>query len=329
MKIITFLAGTTSVLAASRTSPPSGCLHVAKSGGQYTSVQAAINTLSTSSTADQCVFINQGTYTEQVYVTSRASRLTIYGYSTDTSSYAGNKATVTFNKDAKAAGNNDKSGTLRVAAANVKVYNLNVVNSFGKGSQAIALSAQASSAYYGCSFYGFQDTLLSNKGSQYYRNCMITGATDFIFGQNAVSWFDQCDIRVRNGGYYITANGRDSASNPSYYVFNRCDIRPGSGESVGAGSYYLGRPWRTYSRVVFQSTAMSNVINGAGWHDWNGDQDLGNIYYGEYSNTGAGASGSRVGWSKKLSSAVSISTVLGGDYASQPWYDGGYPGAGR
>lgn len=33
---------------------------------------------------------------------------------------------------------------------------------------------------------------------------MITGATDFIFGQNAVSWFEQCDIRVRNGGYYIT-----------------------------------------------------------------------------------------------------------------------------
>ena len=129
MKIITLLAGTTGVLAATRTSPPSGCLHVAKSGGQYTSVQAAINTLSTSSTADQCVFINQGTYTEQVYVTSRAARLTIYGYSTDTSSYAGNKATVTFNKDAKAAGNNDKSGTLRVAAANVKVYNLNVVNS--------------------------------------------------------------------------------------------------------------------------------------------------------------------------------------------------------
>lgn len=129
MKIISLLARTAGVLAASRTSPPSGCLHVAKSGGQYTSVQAAINTLSTSSTADQCVFVNQGTYTEQVYVASRAARLTIYGYTADTSSYAGNKATITFNKDAKAAGNNDKSGTLRVAAANVKVYNLNVINS--------------------------------------------------------------------------------------------------------------------------------------------------------------------------------------------------------
>lgn len=74
----------------------------------------------------------------------------------------------------------------------------------GKGSQAIALSAQASSAYYGCQLYGFQDTLLANEGQEYYNRCLITGATDFIFGQRAQAWFENCDIRVRNGGYYIT-----------------------------------------------------------------------------------------------------------------------------
>lgn len=75
----------------------------------------------------------------------------------------------------------------------------------GEGSQAIALSAQASSGYYGCSFYGFQDTVLANKGTQYYRNCDIKGAIDFIFGSgDAVAWFEKCDIRVRKGGRYIT-----------------------------------------------------------------------------------------------------------------------------
>jgi pectinesterase len=74
----------------------------------------------------------------------------------------------------------------------------------GKGSQAIALSAQADSGYYGCQLYGFQDTLLANQGKQYYHRCLITGATDFIFGQRAQAWFENCDIRVRNGGYYIT-----------------------------------------------------------------------------------------------------------------------------
>lgn len=64
--ILNLLLGVTGVLAASRTSPPSGCVHVAKSGGQYTTVQAAVNSLSTSSKTAQCIFIDQGTYTEQV-----------------------------------------------------------------------------------------------------------------------------------------------------------------------------------------------------------------------------------------------------------------------
>lgn len=115
--------------AASRTSPPSGCLHVAKSGGSYTTLQAAINALSTTSTAAQCVFVDQGTFTEQVYVASRAAQLTIYGYTTDTTSYAQNKAIITYNNNAASAGNNDGSATLRVHAADVKVYNLNVINS--------------------------------------------------------------------------------------------------------------------------------------------------------------------------------------------------------
>lgn len=65
-----------------------------------------------------------------------------------------------------------------------------------------------------------------------------------------------------------TANGRDSAEDPSYYVFNKCSIAAASGESVAAGTYYLGRPWGNYARVVFQNTVMSSVINAAGWSEW-------------------------------------------------------------
>ncbi|KAH9891508.1 pectinesterase [Xylariomycetidae sp. FL2044] len=314
------------VQAASHTAPPAGCLHVAKSGGAYTSVQSAINTLSTSSTTDQCIFVDQGTYNEQVYVAARSARLTIYGYTEDTTSYSGNKAVLIFNNHADVAQNNDATGTLRVHADGVKVYNLNVVNSYGKGDQAIALSAQADSGYYGCQFYGFQDTLLANEGYQYYRGCMVTGATDFIFGQRAAAWFEDCDIRVRNSGYYITANGRDSSTNPSYYLFNNCDVAAAPGETVTAGTYYLGRPWRAYARVVFQNTGLSSVINGAGWSRWNGDADVGNVYYGEYGNTGLGASGTRASFSQKLGSAVALSTVLGSGFAGAGWFDATYPG---
>lgn len=121
--------GVATVLAASRTQPPAGCVHVAESRGQYTSIQAAVNSFSTTAEGTQCIFVDQGTYKEQVYVRERRARLTIYGYTANDRSAAGNRANVTFSRDAKSAGDNDKSGTLRVAAADVRVYNLNVVNS--------------------------------------------------------------------------------------------------------------------------------------------------------------------------------------------------------
>ncbi|KAH6682134.1 pectinesterase [Plectosphaerella plurivora] len=328
MKLLALLTTLVSVAnAATRTSAPSGCITVSKSpsSGQFGTIQAAVNSLSTTSTAKQCIFINQGSYSEQVLVSARSAQLTIYGYSTDTSGYAGNKVTITAAKSQKDGLNNDQTGTLRVKAANFKLYNVNVANTYGKGSQAIALSAYADSGYYGCAFTGFQDTLLSNVGYQLYSKCLIQGATDFIFGQQASAWFEKCDIRVLAASQgWVTANGRDSSSNPSYYVFNSCNISAASGNSVPNGAYYLGRPWGQYARVVFQKTSMSAVINSAGWSVWNtGDTRTANTAFGEYQNSGTGASGSRA-FSKSLSSAVSISTILTSSYASKGYYDASY-----
>jgi pectinesterase len=53
-------------------------------------LQKAVNALSTSSTTAQSIFIYSGTYNEQVTIPSLKSALTIYGYTTDTSSYTSN-----------------------------------------------------------------------------------------------------------------------------------------------------------------------------------------------------------------------------------------------
>lgn len=316
-------------IAASRTSAPAGAIVVTKNplSGQFSSVQAAVNSLSTTSSEAQAIFIDQGSYNEQVLISARAAQLTIYGYTTDTTTYKANKATITFNKSAAEAGNNDASGTVRNKATNTAFYNVNIANTFGKGSQAIALSAQTSKqAYYGCQFTGYQDTLLANEGTQLYANSLITGRTDFIFGQRSPSWFENCDIGVvadPSGGGYITASGRDSDSNLNYYVFNNCRVAAAPGNSVGRGSYYLGRPWRNYARVVFQHTDMSEVINTAGWVIWNpGDERTDHVDFGEYANSGAGSQGQRASFSRKLGSAVGIATVLGNDY--QSWVDGDF-----
>lgn len=49
------------------------------------------------------------------------------------------------------------------------MYNVNVKNTFGIGSQAIAISQYGNQVgLYACGFYGYQDTLYANKGAQVY-----------------------------------------------------------------------------------------------------------------------------------------------------------------
>ncbi|KAI8654288.1 Pectinesterase [Fusarium sp. Ph1] len=298
--------------AAARTEAPSGAIVVGE-GGDFTSIQEAVNSVSGS---DSVIFVKPGTYEEQVLIPESAGALTIYGYTEDDQDYSKNQVTLTHSLGADEAGNNDSSGTLRAKNNGLKVYNINVANSRGKGVQAIALSAYGDEqGYYGCQFTGYQDTILTNKGKHYFHASYIEGATDFIFGQESVAWFEQCDIGVVAKGY-ITANGRDSAENPSYYVINKSVVKAAG---AGDGETYLGRPWREFARVVFQNTELGSVVNSAGWLPW-GDNPTNNVEYGEFGNTGAGASGDRASFSKQLSAAVSIDEILG----SISWIDSSY-----
>jgi pectinesterase len=108
--------------------------------------------------------------------------------------------------------------------------------------QNLALSAHTGNqGYYGVQLWGYQDTLLSNTGNQLYAKSLIVGAIDFIFGQTATAWFDQVDIRTIATGC-VTASGRASATNPSWYVINNSTV-DGINSTIAAGINYLGRPW--------------------------------------------------------------------------------------
>jgi pectinesterase len=102
-------------------------------------------------------------------------------------------------------------------------------------------------------------------------------------------------------------------------------VAAASGNTVTSGAYYLGRPWGAYAQVVFQDSSLSAVINSAGWSVWSSsDPNTSDVLFGEYGNTGTGASGTRASFATKLSSAVSIKTILGSSYASQGYYDASY-----
>ncbi|OTA33718.1 hypothetical protein BTJ68_04784 [Hortaea werneckii EXF-2000] len=242
LSVLSFAAG----LARALTSPPAGTLVVG--GKEYAKVQDAVNALNTTSTKEQIIFIEAGSYHEQVDIPALSGPLTVYGYSEDASSYVNNEVVITCS-DALANEDNDyATATLRVRTSAFKMYNVDVKNTYGQADtdgQALAISAEAGNqGYYGCGFYGYQDTVLAETGAQLYARCYIEGATDFIFGQRAAAWFD------------------------GYYVINNSTVAAADGADVPSGAYYLGRPWREYARVVFQGTSLSEVINPAGWSVW-------------------------------------------------------------
>ena len=314
--------------AASRTKAPPGAIVVAKSGGNFTKIQDAVNALDTKSTTPKVIFIEPETYNEQVYIPALKSPLTIYGSTKESLSYASNTVTITHNfSQATHTGGNDGIATLRAWTPNLKIYNLNIVNTYGKGSQAVALSAQATNqGFYGCQLHGYQDTLLTNTGTQLYAKCQITGVTDFIFGQRASSWFEGCDIRVLSANLgYITANGRNSASETSFFVINNSTVDAASGNKVPDGAFYLGRPWRSYAQVVFQRCRLGKVVSGEGWRVWGTTEpNTEHVFFGEWGNTGEGSKGKRVGFATMMAGPVGIERILGVGWANATWVDRAY-----
>ena len=145
-----------------------------------------------------------------------------------------------------------------------------------------------------------------------------------VVGQHARIWIDSTTIAVSAPKGFITANGRASSDDVSYYVINKSTVK-GTSSSVTAGSVYLGRPWREYARVNFQNTNLGSIINSAGWAVWSTTEArTSNVLFEEYNNSGTGAAGTRASFSTKRSSAVSIATLLGSSYTS--WVDTAYLG---
>ena len=58
------------------------------------------------------------------------------------------------------------------------------------GAQAVAIRISGDqSAFFGCGFFGAQDTLHDDRGRHYFKDCYIQGSIDFIFG-NARSFYE-------------------------------------------------------------------------------------------------------------------------------------------
>ncbi|KAL9247151.1 hypothetical protein vseg_020614 [Gypsophila vaccaria] len=273
-------------------------LVVAKDGtGNYTTVGEAVAAAPNNSDTRFVIYIKGGAYYENVEVDKKKRNIMFIGDGIGKTMIKGNRNVVdgwtTF-----------RSATLAVVGAGFLAKGITVENYAGPSKhQAVALrSGSDLSAFYQCSFIGYQDTLYTHSLRQFYRECDIYGTVDFIFG-NAAVVFQNCNLYARkpldNQKNIFTAQGREDPNQNTGISILNCKVAAASDLAPNKTAFktYLGRPWKMYSRTVFLLSNIEDVVDPAGWLEWSGDFALSTLFYGEYNNRGPGSNTSaRVTW---------------------------------
>nr|XP_043622660.1 pectinesterase-like [Erigeron canadensis] len=273
-------------------------LVVAKDGsGNYTTIGEALNAAPNASATRFVIYIKAGAYYEYLEVINKKKNLMFVGDGIGKTLIKGNRSVVdgwtTF-----------RSATVIVAGANFMAKGITFENYAGPSKhQAVALrSGSDFSVFYQCSFVAYQDTLYVHTLRQFYRECDVYGTVDFIFG-NAAVVFQKSNFYARqpdpNQKNIFTAQGRDDPNQNTGISILECKIAAGSELIPNQTMFksYLGRPWKTYSRTVIMRSYIGDLIDPAGYLEWDGDFALSTLYYGEYKNRGPGSNTSaRVTW---------------------------------
>ena len=190
-----------------------------------------------------------------------------------------------------------RTATLRVAADNVTLRRLSVINSAGPRetvAQAIALYVNGEHFLAeSCTFQSNQDTVFlaplpkaviepggftgpdenTPRRPQHhtFRKCTIEGDIDFIFG-GAAAWFDACQIisvdhrEDKSQGPVGDVCAPSTPQGQKYgFVFKECRFL---GENIPDKSVYLARPWRLDARVTLLSCGLDAHIADGWFDDW-------------------------------------------------------------
>ncbi|XP_030947045.1 pectinesterase-like [Quercus lobata] len=273
-------------------------LRVAKDGtGNFTTIGEAVAAAPNSSTTRFVIYIKAGAYFENVEVERKKPNLMFIGDGIG-------KTIVKASRNVIDGWTTFRSATVAVVGDGFIAKGITIENSAGPSKhQAVALrSGSDFSAFYKCSFVGYQDTLYVHSLRQFYRECDIYGTVDFIFG-NAAVVLQNCNIYARKPGEkqknIFTAQGREDPNQNTGISILNCKVTAAADLIPVKSSFktYLGRPWKEYSRTVFLRSYIDDLVDPAGWLEWNGTFALSTLYYGEYKNQGPGSNTSaRVTW---------------------------------
>ncbi|PUZ77118.1 hypothetical protein GQ55_1G345100 [Panicum hallii var. hallii] len=213
----------------------------------FTTVQAALDAVPPNSQKRSIVWINSGIYFKQVTV--KKPNVTFQGQ--------GLKATtIVWNDTANSAHGTPESASVHIDAPGFVAKKLAsskppAPKPGAVGAQAVAIRINGDeAAFWGCGFFGAQDTLLDDQFRHYFKECFIQGGIDFIFGDGR-SLYENCTL---NSIAEELPKGQGSIN--------------GAITAQGSGNILLRRAWQAYSRVVFAYTYMPAIVASAGWGNW-------------------------------------------------------------
>ncbi|CAG7975160.1 unnamed protein product [Penicillium salamii] len=329
----TVVSATATTTAATATST----FVVNPTAGPYMNITAAIAALPSDGNG-YTVYVMAGTYNEQISVT-RKGKTILRGQTVFENDYTQNTVAVSYSNGVLTSANKDEE-TPVVNAKNtdgkgLAIYNINFQNTYPQTANTAALAADfyGTVQSYGCSYIGYQDTLLANKGTQVFSNCYIEGSIDFIWGFST-AFFHKSVIATNTAGSCIAAMSRSSSTATGGYVFDNCLVTYTSSYGSTYQNTWLGRPYSSYSRVVYMNSYLDQHINPIGWHVWStSTPQTDYVTFGEFNNTGPGSwSSSRASFATNLTAtqadAYTLSNWVGGTswldmdaYAYVPSYD--------
>ncbi|KAK6803661.1 hypothetical protein RDI58_001445 [Solanum bulbocastanum] len=261
----------------------------ASGGGQYKTIQEALNVVPNNNPTPFIILIKAGTYKEHIEIEKYMPNVVFIGEGPT-------KTIITGDRGVKNGGGyvTWHTSSLGVSGEGFVIRDIGLENTAGpEKEQAVALRINADKAIvYNCKIDGFQDTLYAHSARQFYRDCIITGTIDFMFG-DASAVFQNCQLIVRKPSdkqaCVVTAQGRQELNSFGGFVIQNCDIKPEPG-FPSTTKVYLGRPWKKYSKTIIMQSNIDAFIDPTGWTPWNStDFGLHTCFYAEYQNRGPGA----------------------------------------
>ncbi|RZC48475.1 hypothetical protein C5167_016899 [Papaver somniferum] len=272
---------------------------VAKDGsGRFKSVQEAVTAAPNNTKTRYVIHVKKGVYKEKVEIGKKKINLMIVGDGMDATVITGSlnfiDGTSTYN-----------SATVVVQGDGFIAQDICFQNTAGpEKHQAVAIRVGADQTVFSrCKFDAYQDTLYAHSLRQFYRDCSIMGTVDFIFGNAAMVVQNSKVIArkpMKNQNNMCTAQGRTDPNQNTGTSIQNCNVIASSDLEPVKGSFktFLGRPWKAYSRTVYMESFLGDLINPAGWAEWNASNPFTKtLFYGEYANRGPGAgTANRVKW---------------------------------